>query len=404
MGLTRMGLSHATPTQVCGVVIEKDDEGRPTGILRGKVNNYYCDDPFWQQIQARFPPPPPELWEIGARYAQTDFARMGVTSLYEAHCMEAEHIAAYTALAARGELTVRVVAGLELFNSPFAPHTLPTPEYLAERLALGLRLKTEGGGQVRVDGVTLSRGGPCWPGYLRQHEPYRGPDGTMTRGHTFVPQWTEPATMRFCLEHDLRFNMVLGGLRDHDDFLASVQALGRDADIAARQWVLQHSILIGPDHIERYRELAFEMTTSTGFAWGKGDMYGERMGRQVWPYLIPLKRMLDAGLNVTCGRDWGPNSRFEHMALAESCEFCGSGYRNATPAHAVTREEALACWTRNGARLMQWDEIGTLTPGAHADLIVVDRDPLTVPAEDLATTRVMRTVFDGKVVWDSGEL
>lgn len=229
---------------------------RPTGILRGKVNNYYCDDPFWLQIWSKFPAPPPQLWELGARHARADFARMGVTALYEAHCMEAEHIEAYVKLAAADALTVRVVAGLELFNSPFNPHQEATPEYLAERLALGLRLKASGNEQVRVNGVTLSRGGPCWPGQLRQHEPYLGPDGMPTRGHTFVPQWTEPAVMRYCLEHALRFNMVLGGLRDHDDFLASVAALGCDADIAASQWVMQHSILIGRDHIERYRELA----------------------------------------------------------------------------------------------------------------------------------------------------
>lgn len=403
-GLERVGLSHATPPRVCGVEIEKDDDGRPTGILRGKVNNYYCDDPFWLQIASKFPPPPAALWEFGARYAQADFARMGVTALYEAHCMEAEHIAAYQKLASGGELTVRVVAGLELFNSPFQPHLDPTSEMLEQRLALALSLKDSNHDQVRVDGVTLSRGGPCWPGFLRQHEPYRGPDGLPTRGHTFVPQWTEPRCVSYCLDHDLRFNMVLGGLRDHDDFLASLSAVDRQADIARRHWVLQHSILIGREHIERYRDYDFEMTTSVGFAWGKGDMYGERMGRNVWPHLIPLRRMLDSGLNVCCGRDWGPNSRFEHMALAQSVEFCGSGRRNDTPDHAVTREQALATWTTNGARLMQWEGLGSLAAGGLADLIVVDRDPLSCTLDELRATEVMQTMFNGRIVWDSGVL
>ncbi len=402
-GLERAGISHATPAQVCSVEIEKDDTGRPTGILRGKVNNYYCDDPFWLQIAAKFPPPPAELWAFGARYAQADFARMGVTALYEAHCMEAEHIAAYRTLGRQGELNVRVVAGLELFNSPFQPHLEATPELLAERLALGLALKALNDDQVRVNGVTLSRG-PCWPGYLRQHEPYQGPDGMPTRGHTFVPQWAEPHAMNFCLEHDLRFNMVLGGLRDHDDFLSSLAALDCRDDIAQRNWVLQHSILIGRDHIERYRDYCFEMTTSVGFSWGKGDLYGERMGRHVWPHLIPLRRMIEAGLNVSCGRDWGPNSRFEHMALAQSFEFYGSCHRNDTPDHAVNREQALACWTTNGARLMQWDGLGTLVPGGLADLIVVDHDPLSCTPDELRATTVMQTMFDGRVVWDSGAL
>ena len=37
-------------------------------------------------------------------------------------------------------------------------------------------------------------------------------------------------------------------------------------------------------------------------------------------------------------------------------------------------------WTRDAARVLGWDGIGTLAPGSHADLIVVDRDPLALPA------------------------
>ena len=44
----------------------------------------------------------------------------------------------------------------------------------------------------------------------------------------------------------------------------------------------------------------------------------------------------------------------------------------------MTRAESLAMWTRDAARVLQWEGIGTLAPGNHADLIVVDRDPLDV--------------------------
>ena len=38
----------------------------------------------------------------------------------------------------------------------------------------------------RVSGVTVSRGGPCWPGFLLMREPYRGPYGDLTTGRSFV--------------------------------------------------------------------------------------------------------------------------------------------------------------------------------------------------------------------------
>ena len=52
----------------------------------------------------------------------------------------------------------------------------------------------------------------------------------------------------------------------------------------------------------------------------------------------------------------------------------------------------------------QWDGIGTLAPGNHADLIVVDRDPLTCAVENLPATRVLRTVLGGRTIYDAGAL
>jgi len=120
--------------------------------------------------------------------------------------------------------------------------------------------------------------------------------------------------------------------------------------------------------------------------------------------LIPLRRMLDAGLLVACGTDWGPKNVFEHVELAETHRLCVSGRRNAGPAQAVDRAAALAMWTRDAARVLGWDGLGTLRPGHHADLIVVDRDPLGCRLEDLAATKVLRTVLGGEPVWDAGAL
>ena len=114
--------------------------------------------------------------------------------------------------------------------------------------------------------------------------------------------------------------------------------------------------------------------------------------------------MLDAGLTVAGGTDWGPKNVFEHVALSTTHEFCGSGRRNDGPAQKVGRAEALAMWTRDAARVLQWEGIGTLAPGSHADLIVLDRDPATASVDDLPATRVHRTVMGGRDVHDTGAL
>ena len=61
-------------------------------------------------------------------------------------------------------------------------------------------------------------------------------------------------------------------------------------------------------------------------------------------------------------------------------------------------------WTRNSAAILGWPGIGSLQPGNRADLIVVDRDPVTSHAADLPGTRVLRTYLGGDVVHDSGAI
>ncbi|MGH7856855.1 MAG: amidohydrolase, partial [Candidatus Binatia bacterium] len=390
LGLVYAGIGRITPDRVCDVTVEKDDEGRPTGILRGPVNNYYSDDPFWLQIVSKLPRPNDALWEIGARLGMQAANRLGVTAAYEAHAMDLAHIRAYRKVAEEGGATLRVSAALEISNGAFNPWSDPSREEVIAQCELGKSIAEVGSEFVRVEGVTLVRGGPCWPGYLRMHDPYSDPFGRPTRGKTFLPREYEELVIDWCGRNDVRLNMVLGGYRDHDDFLESLAPFVSKYDVPRREWVAQHSILVSEAQARRYAELGFHMTTSVGFAWGKGDLYAERMGRHVWPDLIPLKRLLDLGLNVSCGSDWGPKNVFEQMWLAETHEFCGSGHRNLFPGHAVTREESLLTWTRNGARLMKWKGIGSLLPGYAADFIVLDRNPLTCPLDDLPKTEVLR--------------
>jgi predicted amidohydrolase YtcJ len=68
----------------------------------------------------------------------------------------------------------------------------------------------------------------------------------------------------------------------------------------------------------------------------------------------------------------------------------------------VSRAEALDMWTREAAHVLRWDGIGSLAPGHHADLCIVDRNPLECAVEDLPATEVRATVLAGDVV--HGEL
>jgi Amidohydrolase family len=70
------------------------------------------------------------------------------------------------------------------------------------------------------------------------------------------------------------------------------------------------------------------------------------------------------------------------------------------PDQRMPRDAMLYAYTRNSARAMnQLDKIGTIAPGKQADLVLVDRDVMTIPADEMRETKVLWTMVGGKVVW-----
>ncbi len=389
--LAALGIDRSTPSRQSNVWIEKDAQGDPTGRLSGPVNTYYTGDPFMDELLGKLPLLDPEIAFPATLAGIEAYHRLGVTSIYEGHVMGAAEISVFQALREMGQLRMRVMTSLEAEN-----YAMPWQRPLAEEefvanLALAASMKSVGDDLLRHDGVTLSRGGPLSPGFLRMREPYIGPYGELTRGREFVAPERERIALEYCASHDLRLNFIGAGYADHDHFLDAAEAVAAHTPVRDRRWILQHNYLCTEEHARRYAALGFVVTTSMSFSCAKGDLFEKRIGSHVWRDLVPLKRLLDAGLVVGAGSDWGPKNVFEHIALAETHEFWGSGRRNDGPAQKVSREESVRMWTVDAARALGWEDIGSLAPGHHADLIVLDRDILSCPLEDLPTTQVLQT-------------
>ena len=68
----------------------------------------------------------------------------------------------------------------------------------------------------------------------------------------------------------------------------------------------------------------------------------------------------------------------------------------------VSREEALIAHTRSNAHLLfKEDDLGSLEAGKFADLVVLDRDYLTVPEDEIFEIRPVLTMVGGRVVFDA---
>ena len=76
----------------------------------------------------------------------------------------------------------------------------------------------------------------------------------------------------------------------------------------------------------------------------------------------------------------------------------------ALAAPALTRAQAIRFYTINNARLLFLeDRIGSLEEGKQADFVVIDRDLLTCPEDQIREVRVLATYLDGKRVFERQE-
>ena len=69
--------------------------------------------------------------------------------------------------------------------------------------------------------------------------------------------------------------------------------------------------------------------------------------------------------------------------------------------HTVSREAALIAHTRNNAYLFfRESDLGSIQPGRFADMVVIDRDYLTIPADQIKDIKPLMTIVGGRVVFD----
>jgi hypothetical protein len=70
------------------------------------------------------------------------------------------------------------------------------------------------------------------------------------------------------------------------------------------------------------------------------------------------------------------------------------------PEQTVTREQALRMWTLNGAYLsFEEKEKGSIEPGKLADLVVISKDILHCPVDEIKDIEALLTVADGRVLY-----
>lgn len=159
---------------------------------------------------------------------------------------------------------------------------------------------------------------------------------------------------------------------------------------------LEHVELPSPQHIQAARELdlIFSMQPAYELNWGgAGKMYEARLG-QHYLHTNPFREILDGGVTICGGTD-------SDVCQANYMESIHAAVNHPNPEHRISVEEAVAMFTSSGAYALGLEQDrGLLKEGFRGDVIVLDKNMLTIPSEQLCQLKVMYTLKDGALIYD----
>jgi predicted amidohydrolase YtcJ len=182
--------------------------------------------------------------------------------------------------------------------------------------------------------------------------------------------------------------------------LKQVEALVAEGiPIRHLRWAFMHMEGVTPDQVDRMKKLnMFIAVNPRGVI--SGESFKRIHGDKAWTF-PPLKYIQDSGIMWGIGTDAFEVNQFRPFTTlqwAVSGKMVGGLQVLKTP---VSREQALIAHTRSNAFLFfRENDLGSIQPGRFADIIVTDKDYLTVPVDQIKDLKSVMTIVGGKVFLD----
>ena len=383
MALERVGYDRDTENPPGGE-IWKDDNGDPTGFV---VRN------AMYPLLDHFETPDREVQLDGIRQAIRRVNSWGMTSLREPGGSR-ELVEMLRELYENGELTVRIDWCYDV-----DPNT-PVEELDAMFEALADPQEQWGDGIFRGDGLAeMMLDGAEESAQIRTE--YIGRPGY--RGLRLVEQEQLNSLMLSAARHGWRPGPHAVGDASIDQLLEAYEYVNEQIDITDRRWIVDHGILLQPDHYERVKALGLIVLPQPRHLYIIGDKFIEHWGEELAHVSYRLRDWLDNGIKLSLGADKPVSVRSKPIMQIYVAVTRGTGWGGVLgPDQGLTREEAIRGITLDSAYVSFEEDIkGSVEPGKYADFVVLSDDILTVPAETIKDIEVEATVLAGNVVYGS---
>jgi predicted amidohydrolase YtcJ len=380
-------ITRNTPDPAGGKIV-RDENGEPTGYLRQAAQGLVSG--VASRSESRMTE---EEREARARrqvqLAGEEALRHGVTSFHDAGSSFAE-INRFRGMAEAGELPIRLYVMVRGESSERMDRELPNYFMVGH----GNEFLTVRSIKTQIDGALGTHG--AW--LLAPYADMPGTSGLPQRSTEALRQ-----TADIAMRHGFQLATHAIGDRGNREILDVYEATFRDNGDKADnvRWRIEHAQHLDPQDIPRFADLGVIASMQGNHATSDGPWVPERVGQErartgayVW------RSLLDAGAVVTNGTDV-PVERIDPIAsfLAGASRRLRDG-SVFFPEQRMTREESLYSYTMaNAYAAFEEDIKGSITPGKLADIVVLSRDIMTVPEEEIGQARVVYTILDGRVVY-----
>ncbi len=391
-------ISSETPNPPGGEIF-KDLRGAPTGLMLETAERLVSGH-LDAYLNARSPEQKHEDALNRIRLASEDALSNGITSFHDAgSTLEAINLLKEAADA--GLLPIRVYAmlggGTLTGNSPTG-QGIQSDKLL--EIADQFPIIDYGNGKLTVRSVKLVIDGALGSHGAWLLEPYDDDASTSGLNTTAMDELERAAIV--ARDHGLQVAVHAIGDRGNREVLDLFERVLGDAVADDHRWRIEHAQHLDPQDIGRFADMGVIAAMQGVHATSDGPWVPKRIGHDraergayVW------QSLWRSGVVLVNGTD----------APVEDVNALASFYATVTrklndgtvffESEKLTREQALRSYTLNGAyAAFQEDKSGSITPGKWADITILSKDIMTIPADEIMETEVVRTIVGGVTYYE----
>ena len=360
--------------------IARNESGAPTGVIRGRRAIFR----FWRR---ELPEITDDKTVSGLKKLMADFNRAGVTSVFElggGGVRDATYEMIKRRLADNDGLTLRI------FHTPrFRVRTPEANKNVIERVRNSRPDKS-----AKMMGNIALGEHMYAPLHDSAFRPSRFPDEDYAE---FAKVSQAAADGGWTIhEHAFRDTTITR-------YLDIFEKINQKKNITNLRWSIHHADFISKRNIERAKALGMTFALHSKMTI-LGSTLRRRLGDRALS-LPPLKTVQNSGVIWGLGTDAGVVAPYPPM-LSLWWAVTGmdlGGERALSETETVSRKDALIAHTHSNAYLFfKENELGSIEKGKLADLVVLDRDYMTIPADRIKDIEPLLTMVGGKIVFRSG--